>query len=77
MPSSYGSLESPSFRKMNGNLEANAGRRGGMREFGIGMEYQRQWRFHTTEGFTGHIVGDPFALATISIAFVRLWALMI
>ena len=25
-----------------------------------------------TEGFTGHIVGDPFALATVSIAYVRL-----
>ena len=28
MPS-YGSLHSPSLRKMNGNLEANAGRRRG------------------------------------------------
>ncbi|KAL9128453.1 MAG: hypothetical protein Q9217_002886, partial [Psora testacea] len=36
---------------MNGNLEANAGRRG--------------------RGFSlGHIVGDPFALATISIAYI-------
>jgi len=53
MPSSYGSLESPSLRKMNGNLEANSGRRGGMRGFNI-----------------GHIVGDPFALATVSIAYL-------
>lgn len=36
MPSSYGSLESPSLSKMNGNLEANSGRRGGMRGFNIG-----------------------------------------
>ncbi|MCJ1276582.1 Transmembrane osmosensor [Puttea exsequens] len=38
---------------MNGNLEANAGRRAGMRAFSM-----------------GHIIGDPFALATISIAYL-------
>lgn len=26
-----------------------------------------------TEGHAGHIVGDPFALATVSIAFVRIF----
>lgn len=52
MPSSYDSYHSPSLHKMNGNLEANAGR-GGLRRFSF-----------------GHIVGDPFALATISIAYL-------
>lgn len=35
MPSSYGSYHSPSLHKMNGNLEANAGR-GGLRRFSFG-----------------------------------------
>lgn len=47
MPS-YGSLHSPSLRKMNGNMDS--GRRSGMD--------------------MGNIIGDPFALATISIAAV-------
>lgn len=53
MPS-YGSLHSPSLRKMNGTMETN-----GRRRNGVGR------------GFSlGHIIGDPFALATISIAMV-------
>ena len=35
MPSSYDSYHSPSLHKMNGNLEANAGR-GGLRRFSFG-----------------------------------------
>lgn len=35
MPSSYSSYHSPSLHKMNGNLEANAGR-GGLRRFSFG-----------------------------------------
>ena len=38
MVSSYGSVHSPSLRKMNGNLEANAGRRAGMRAFSMGRK---------------------------------------
>ncbi len=54
MPS-YGSLHSPSLRKMNGTMESNGRRRnGGGRGFSL-----------------GHIIGDPFALATISIAMVN------
>lgn len=54
MPS-YGSLHSPSLRKMNGNLEEGSSRE----RRGMGHSF----RF-------GHIVGDPFALATISIAYL-------
>lgn len=54
MPS-YGSLHSPSLRKMNGQMDTTSRRR--------------------TAGMTGmamgNIIGDPFALATISIATVR------
>ena len=53
MPS-YGSLHSPSLRKMNGNMEMASANRGGMSR--MSME---------------NIIGDPFALATISIATVR------
>ena len=55
MPS-YGSLHSPSLRKMNGNMDSSMrGRSGGMS--GMSME---------------NIIGDPFALATISISMVSL-----
>ncbi|KAI4275588.1 MAG: hypothetical protein LQ337_003100 [Flavoplaca oasis] len=55
MPS-YGSLHSPSLRKMNAHMEGtgrNRIGRGGMSNFSF-----------------SHIVGDPFALATISIAYL-------
>jgi SHO1 osmosensor len=55
MPS-YGSLHSPSLRKMNGQMEGTSRRRtSGMGS--INMD---------------NIIGDPFALATISIALVSL-----
>ena len=72
MPSSYGSLESPSLRKMNGNLETNVGRRGGMGGFSIGTKQVVMTDCIHAEQRIGHIVGDPFALATVSIAYVRL-----
>ncbi|OBT70522.1 hypothetical protein VE03_00357 [Pseudogymnoascus sp. 23342-1-I1] len=51
MPS-YGSLHSPSLRKMNGNMDSSMrGRSGGIG--GMSMD---------------NIIGDPFALATLSIA---------
>lgn len=52
MPS-YGSLHSPSLRKMNGNMDGKGRRTASMR--GMSMD---------------NILGDPFALATISIASV-------
>jgi SHO1 osmosensor len=54
MPS-YGSLHSPSLRKMNGHMDATSRRRTG------GMSVMNM----------GNIIGDPFALATVSIAMVR------
>ena len=52
MPS-YGSLHSPSLRKMNGGMDSKGRRTASMR--GMSMD---------------NILGDPFALATISIAAV-------
>jgi len=69
MPS-YGSLHSPSLSKMNGNhVEGGSGR-----GFGSKFSFGRLGNNGEESGltFTGHIVGDPFALATISIAYVRL-----
>ncbi|KAL9098433.1 MAG: hypothetical protein Q9163_005902 [Psora crenata] len=67
MPS-YGSLSPPSFHKMNGNLEANSGRRG--RGFSFGKWDLHQGEAQQADCNAGHIVGDPFALATISIAYL-------
>ena len=64
----YGSLSPESLRKMNGNLEANAGRRG--RGFSFGGSRHANSRDANAKQLVGHIVGDPFALATISIAYV-------
>jgi SHO1 osmosensor len=52
MPS-YGSLHSPSLRKMNGQMDMNGRRTSGMRSMSM-----------------DNIIGDPFALATISISVV-------
>jgi hypothetical protein len=52
MPS-YGSLHSPSLRKMNGGIDSKGRRAGAVR--GMSLD---------------NILGDPFALATISIAVV-------
>lgn len=52
MPS-YGSLHSPSLRKMNGGMDSKGRRTAGMR--GMSMD---------------NILGDPFALATLSIGVV-------
>ena len=53
------------------NLEANAGRKNFARGFTFGEEEKKLGeRLHGLNSFAGHIVGDPFALATISIAYV-------
>ncbi len=71
MPS-YGSLHSPSLRKMNGNLEANSRARTGFgRGFSFGKGHVNN-RKEESLTIVGHIVGDPFALATLSIAYVCL-----
>jgi hypothetical protein len=58
MPS-YGSLHSPSLRKMNGQMDMKGRRSSGMRSMSM-----------------DNIIGDPFALATISISVVRgIWIL--
>ncbi len=51
---SYGSLHSPSLRKTNGIMDPSGRRRGG------------DLRMMSI----GNIIGDPFALATISISIV-------
>lgn len=71
MPS-YGSLHSPSLRKMNGNLEEGSSRE--RRGTGHSFRFGRTSKPENTDiaDCPGHIVGDPFALATISIAYVGL-----
>lgn len=63
----YGSRNSPSLPKMNGHIEGN--QRGG-RGFSFGWLLSIN-TMNTTNKLLGHIFGDPFALATISIAYVR------
>lgn len=53
MPSSYGSLQSPTLEKMN-NLEANSGRRGTMRGFSFGMGRTRRSRQHMLKNYRSH-----------------------
>ncbi len=74
MPS-YGSLHSPSLRKMNGHMEGtgrNRIGRGAMSNFSFSMLEEYGMQEYTAKSAAGHIVGDPFALATISIAYVCL-----
>ncbi len=66
----YGSLNSPSVRKMNGHMEGN--QRGG-RGFSMGRQHHEMNNLMTAKCEVGYIFGDPFALATISIAYVRLF----
>lgn len=58
---------------MNGNLEANSRARTGFgRGFSFGKGHVNS-RKEESLSTTGHIVGDPFALATLSIAYVCLY----
>lgn len=57
---------------MNGNLEANSRARTGFgRGFSFGKEHVNNGKDNSLS-IIGHIVGDPFALATLSIAYVCL-----